>query len=62
MPEKPPLAAIFGCAGTKLKPGEIDLFRQNNPLGLILFERNFWPDWGRIYFKYIKIYFFWFFF
>ena len=40
VPEKPPLAAIFGCAGTKLKPGEIDLFRQNNPLGLILFERN----------------------
>ena len=40
MPEMTPLAAILGCAGTKLTPNEIDLFRKNNPLGLILFERN----------------------
>ena len=36
----PPLATILGCAGTKLTPGEINLFRHYNPLGLILFERN----------------------
>ena len=40
MRETPPLAAVLSCVGTKLTPGEIDLFRQNNPLGLILFERN----------------------
>ncbi len=40
MPEMTPIAAILGCAGTKLTPNEIDLFRKNNPLGLILFARN----------------------
>ncbi len=40
MPEMTPLAAILGCAGAKLTSNEIDLFRKNNPLGLILFERN----------------------
>jgi len=40
VPKPIPYAAILGCAGTELTPDEIELFRQTNPLGLILFERN----------------------
>jgi len=36
----PPLAAIFGCAGTVLAAEERDLFRSAQPLGFILFARN----------------------
>jgi len=37
---EPPLAAIFGCAGTVLAPAERDFFRQADPTGYILFARN----------------------
>ena len=40
MSNPPPLAAILGCAGTELTTCEIELLRNNKPLGLILFERN----------------------
>jgi len=33
-------AAIFGCAGTELLPGERDFFRDADPFGFILFARN----------------------
>ncbi len=39
-PESPPLAAIFGLAGTVLTPEEKSFFTQANPLGFILFKRN----------------------
>ncbi len=35
-----PLAAIFGCAGPVLGPWERSFFREADPLGLILFQRN----------------------
>ncbi len=38
--ERRPLAAIFGCAGTKLSADEKRFFRDANPLGFILFARN----------------------
>ncbi len=37
---KRPKSLIVGCGGTQLTPAERDLFRQINPLGLILFDRN----------------------
>lgn len=37
---RPPLAAIFGCAGTVLAPSERDFFAHCNPVGFILFARN----------------------
>jgi beta-N-acetylhexosaminidase len=36
----PPMAAIFGCAGTRLSPSEQAFFRDCNPAGFILFARN----------------------
>jgi beta-N-acetylhexosaminidase len=38
--ERRPLAAIFGCAGTKLTAEEKRFFRDADPLGFILFARN----------------------
>jgi len=35
-----PRAAIFGCAGTALSDAERAFFRDANPLGFILFQRN----------------------
>lgn len=35
-----PMAAVFGCAGTSLRPDEAAFFRDANPLGFILFARN----------------------
>ncbi len=35
-----PLAAVFGCAGPVLAARERDFFRDADPLGFILFERN----------------------
>jgi len=35
-----PLAAIFGCAGTRLTPDERSFFRDRDPAGFILFARN----------------------
>ena len=35
-----PLAAIFGCAGTRLSEPEAAFFRDADPLGFILFQRN----------------------
>jgi beta-N-acetylhexosaminidase len=35
-----PSAVIFGCAGTRLSDGERAFFRDANPLGFILFQRN----------------------
>lgn len=37
---KPPLAAIFGCAGDELGESEREFFRAADPLGFILFKRN----------------------
>ena len=37
---RPPLAVIFGCAGTKLTPAERAFFAQANPLGFSLYKRN----------------------
>ena len=36
----PPMAAIFGCAGTRLSPAEQAFFRDSDPAGFILFARN----------------------
>lgn len=36
----PPLAAIFGCAGTRLSSSEQAFFRDSNPAGFILFASN----------------------
>lgn len=36
----PPMAAIFGCAGTGLSSSEREFFQQCNPAGYILFARN----------------------
>ena len=36
----PPLAAIFGCAGTGLSSSEREFFRHCDPAGFILFARN----------------------
>ncbi|MEX2311560.1 MAG: beta-N-acetylhexosaminidase [Rhodospirillales bacterium] len=35
-----PAAAVFGCAGTTLSPGERFFFAETDPLGFILFARN----------------------
>src|SRR5476649_1375480 len=35
-----PRAAIFGCAGAVLAPEERAFFREVDPLGFILFQRN----------------------
>ena len=35
-----PLAVILGCAGSKLSKNEQALFKETNPFGLILFDRN----------------------
>ena len=35
-----PLAALFGCAGTKLGTEEKSFFKETNPLGFIIFSRN----------------------
>ncbi|HEX6842676.1 MAG TPA: beta-N-acetylhexosaminidase [Stellaceae bacterium] len=35
-----PRAAIFGCSGATLTPAERDFFRDADPLGFILFQRN----------------------
>jgi len=37
---KPPLAAIFGCAGVRLEASERAFFRDADPAGFILFARN----------------------
>jgi len=37
---KPPLAAIFGCAGPRLLASERAFFRETDPAGFILFARN----------------------
>lgn len=37
---KPPLAAIFGCAGRRLDESERAFFRAADPAGFILFARN----------------------
>ncbi|HEY8191345.1 MAG TPA: beta-N-acetylhexosaminidase [Alphaproteobacteria bacterium] len=39
--DNPPLAAIFGIAGTTLTAEEREFFQTVNPLGFILFARNF---------------------
>ncbi len=39
-PAKPPLAAIFGCAGRRLGASERAFFRAADPAGFILFARN----------------------
>src|SRR5437763_15431066 len=36
----PPRAMILGCAGAALAPEERDFFRDADPLGFILFQRN----------------------
>lgn len=38
--ERPPRAAVFGCAGPALGDGERRFFERCDPLGLILFSRN----------------------
>jgi beta-N-acetylhexosaminidase len=38
--ERPPLAAIFACAGERLSPAERRFFAAADPLGFILFGRN----------------------
>ncbi|MBF0248577.1 MAG: beta-N-acetylhexosaminidase [Alphaproteobacteria bacterium] len=35
-----PLAVVFGCAGTALSDDERAFFRETDPLGFILFQRN----------------------
>jgi beta-N-acetylhexosaminidase len=35
-----PSSVIFGCAGTSLSAGERDFFRDADPVGFILFQRN----------------------
>lgn len=37
---KSPLAVIFGCFGTTLRVSERTFFRESNPFGFILFQRN----------------------
>lgn len=37
---KAPRAVIFGCSGKRLAPSERDFFREADPLGFILFQRN----------------------
>ena len=37
---KPPLSAIFGCAGPRLEASERAFFRDADPAGFILFARN----------------------
>lgn len=39
-PKTKPLAVIFGCAGPQLLEAERAFFREINPLGFILFQRN----------------------
>ena len=39
-PTAPPMAAIFGCAGTVLDASERAFFRECDPAGFILFARN----------------------
>lgn len=38
--ERRPIAAIFGCAGTRLTPDERSFFHDCDPAGFILFARN----------------------
>jgi beta-N-acetylhexosaminidase len=38
--DREPLAAIFGLAGTELSATEREFFRERDPLGFILFQRN----------------------
>ncbi|MDD3668721.1 MAG: glycoside hydrolase family 3 N-terminal domain-containing protein [Alphaproteobacteria bacterium] len=40
MSQAPILPVVFGCAGLALTREERDFFRQSNPLGLIVFDRN----------------------
>ncbi len=40
MPHKPIKSVLFGCSGVSLTPQEIAFFKEVNPLGLILFDRN----------------------
>lgn len=40
MTENRPLAAIFGCEGARLSDRERAFFRDSDPLGFILFQRN----------------------
>jgi beta-N-acetylhexosaminidase len=40
MTTRPPLAAIFGCAGTALTDDEFRFIREADPLGFIVFARN----------------------
>ena len=40
LPDKAPLAAVFGCAGVALTPAERDFFAAADPLGFVLFRRN----------------------
>ncbi len=40
MSNRNPAAVIFGCAGPTLAAAERDFFRDANPLGFILFQRN----------------------
>jgi beta-N-acetylhexosaminidase len=40
MTMKPLKAVVFGCAGLELTDAEMSLFRQERPVGLILFQRN----------------------
>ena len=40
MSSREPSAVIFGCAGTSLSASERDFFRDADPLGFILFQRN----------------------
>lgn len=40
MSSREPRAAIFGCSGATLTPAERDFFRDADPLGFILFQRN----------------------
>ena len=39
-PAREPRAVVFGCAGAVLGEAERRLFRESDPLGFILFERN----------------------
>ena len=40
MSSREPSAVIFGCAGPRLSAAERDFFRDADPLGFILFQRN----------------------
>ena len=40
MIDKPIKSVVFGCQGLTLTPEERTLFKEHNPLGLIIFDRN----------------------